>query len=250
MYIKNALQRYLRMTTIPTVKDNGPWTVFYSWQSTLPNSTNRGLVLTCIDKAVETLNAEMNVEDSLRVDSDTNGRPGSPKIFDTILEKIKQCDVFIADVSLVAERQANSNVMVELGYALNALGPDRIVMVCNTAFGSIGDLPFDLGFNRVIPYSCTREEKDKAAVRAALVSKLKAAIDGICRPVKSISHMLQSACRAQENRISRQQCCGMELDMFRIGMARPMAFKRPLLGQTNVPNGSEVTPALVINDEV
>ncbi|MBU9641077.1 hypothetical protein [Burkholderia gladioli] len=183
-YIKNALERYQRETTIPTVKENGPWTVFYSWQSTLPNSTNRALIRTCIDKAVDALNAEMNVEDSLRVDSDTSGRPGSPKIFDTILEKIKQCDVFIADVSLVEGKQANSNVMVELGYALSLLGSDGIVMVYNTAFGSISDLPFDLGFNRVIPYSCTKEEEGKAAVRAALIPKLKAAIDGICRPAK------------------------------------------------------------------
>ncbi|MFP3604658.1 hypothetical protein [Paraburkholderia sp. SIMBA_053] len=184
LYVKNALERYQRETTIPRVKENGPWTVFYSWQSTLPNSTNRGLVRTCIDRAVDALNAEMNVEDSLRVDSDTSGRPGSPKIFDTILEKIKQCDVFIADVSLVAGKQANSNVMVELGYALSVLGPDGIVMVCNTAFGSISDLPFDLGFNRVILYSCTKEDEDKATVRAALTPKLKAAIDGICRPTK------------------------------------------------------------------
>ncbi|WP_051975186.1 hypothetical protein [Cupriavidus necator] len=182
--IKVALEQYQRKTTLPKKKENGPWTVFYSWQSSLPNSTNRGLIRTCIDKAVDALNAEMNVEDSLRVDSDTSGRPGSPKIFDTILEKIKDCDVFIADVSLVAGKQANSNVMVELGYALSVLGPDGIVMVCNTAFGSISDLPFDLGFNRVIPYLCAKEDEDKATVRAALIPKLKAAIDGICRPAK------------------------------------------------------------------
>lgn len=182
--VKNALERYQRETAIPKMKENGPWTVFYSWQSTLPNPTNRGLVRTCIDKAVEALNAEMNAEESFRVDSDTSGRPGSPKIFDTILDKIKQCDVFIADVSLVAEKQANSNVMVELGYALSVLGPDGLIMVCNTAFGSISDLPFDLGFNRIIPYSCAKEDNDKATVRAALIPQLKAAIEGICRPTK------------------------------------------------------------------
>lgn len=126
----------------------------------------------------------MNVEDSVRVDSDTSDRPGAPKIFDTILEKIEYCHVFVADVSLVADKQANSNVMVELGYALRVRGPEAIVMICNTAFGSIGDLPFDLGFSRVIPYSCSEEQQDKASVRAALIPKLKAAIDGICRPTK------------------------------------------------------------------
>ncbi len=181
--IKDALQDYQRRTALPEM-NTGPWTVFYSWQSTLPNSTNRGLIRTCLDKAVATLNAEMNVEDSVRVDSDTSGRPGAPKIFDTILEKIEACHVFVADVSLVSDKQANSNVMVELGYALKTLGPEAIVMVCNTSFGNINDLPFDLGFNRVIAYSCTGEQGDKAAVRSELTPKLKAAIDGICRPTK------------------------------------------------------------------
>jgi len=182
--VKTALEEYQRKTILPKTKENGPWTVFYSWQSTLPNATNRGLIRTCLDKAVAALNAEMNIEDSVRVDSDASGRPGSPKIFDTILEKIEHCDVFVADVSLVADKQANSNVMVELGYALKAHGPNSILMVCNTAFGNINDLPFDLGFNLVIPYSCPKEQEDKAAVRGTLIPKLKAAIDGICRPAK------------------------------------------------------------------
>jgi hypothetical protein len=180
--VKKALERYQQITVAPSAKAAGPWTVFYSWQATLPNATNRGLIRACIDKATAALNAEMTIEDSVRVDSDTSGLPGSPKIFEAILEKVDHCNVFIADVSLVAEKQSNSNVMVELGYALKVLGPSGIVMVCNSAFGEIRDLPFDLGFNRVIPYTCALEG-DKAAVRAELIPKLKAAIAGICRPV-------------------------------------------------------------------
>lgn len=159
---------------------SGTWTVFYSWQSTLPNSTNRGFIRTSLDKAVAEINRETVVEDSVRVDSDASGRPGSPKIFDTILDKISSCDVFVADVSLVSSKQSNSNVMVELGYALSKLGPDGIVMVCNTAFGEIADLPFDLGFNLVIPYTCPEGEADKATIRAGFARKLKAAIEGVC----------------------------------------------------------------------
>jgi hypothetical protein len=159
---------------------SGAWTVFYSWQSTLPNSTNRGFIRTSLDKAVAEINRETVVEDSVRIDSDTNGRPGSPKIFETILDKISSCDVFVADVTLVSGKQSNSNVMVELGYALSKLGPEGIVMVCNTAFGEIADLPFDLGFNRVIPYACAEGESDKATIRADFARKLKAAIEGVC----------------------------------------------------------------------
>jgi hypothetical protein len=111
--IKASIEEYKRKKTATGIKKNGPWTVFYSWQSSLSNSTNRGIVRNCLEKAAAALNAEMSVEDSLRedsvrVDSDINGRPGSPKIFDTILEKIKLCDVFVADVSLVGNKQSNS----------------------------------------------------------------------------------------------------------------------------------------------
>lgn len=180
--VREALEGLLAKAALPSkAKHTGPWTVFYSWQATLPGATNRSLIRKCLDSAVTALNTEVEVNDSLRVDSDTGGRPGSPKIFDTILDKIDQCNIFVADVSLVAPRQSNSNVMVELGYALKVLGPEGIVMVCNTAFGSMSDLPFDLGFNRVIHYACPEEGADKAAVRAALTPQLKSAIAGIIR---------------------------------------------------------------------
>src|SRR5205823_3575063 len=42
----------------------------------------------------------------------------------------------------------NSNVLVELGYALARLGNERIVCVMNEAFGKPTDLPFDLAHRR------------------------------------------------------------------------------------------------------
>jgi hypothetical protein len=40
-------------------------------------------------------------------------------------------------------RTPNPNVLVELGYALKALGDERVIVVVNTAFGKEELLPFD-----------------------------------------------------------------------------------------------------------
>ena len=42
----------------------------------------------------------------------------------------------------------NPNVMLEYGYALDALGNQRLIGVFNKAFGKPDDLPFDLRHRR------------------------------------------------------------------------------------------------------
>jgi hypothetical protein len=87
--------------------------VFYSWQSTLPNSDNRGLIFECLKKVVSKINAEIDQPDRkpVQLDHDTKDKPGSPKIFETVIEKINKSGIFVADVSLVANNQSNSNVV-------------------------------------------------------------------------------------------------------------------------------------------
>lgn len=138
-------------------------TIFYSWQSDAPNNVNRSLVERALELAVRDLNADI-VEaerEEVELTQDTQGVPGTPDIAATIFAKIESCKVFVCDVSLVLTGEKskggtrlcpNPNVMLELGYAMKALGQDRILMVCNTAFGRIEDLPFDLRGKRPVPY--------------------------------------------------------------------------------------------------
>lgn len=138
-------------------------TIFYSWQSDAPNNTNRSFIERALELAVRDLNTDI-VEaerDEVELTQDTQGVPGTPDIAATILTKIESCDVFVCDVSLVLEGEKakggtrlcpNPNVMLELGYAMKALGQNRILMVCNTALGHIEDLPFDLRGKRPVPY--------------------------------------------------------------------------------------------------
>lgn len=179
-------------TALNTLKNNYqtqiqtiPRKVFYSWQASLPNVDNRGLIFDCLKKAVLKLNAEIEQPDRepIQLDHDTKDEPGSPKIFEVIIEKINQSGIFVADVSLVANNQSNSNVMVELGYALSKLGNKRIIMVFNEAYGETRMAPFDLGFNRMITYNYknTSNNSDKTKQKEILTSKLCSALKTILK---------------------------------------------------------------------
>jgi hypothetical protein len=123
------------------------------------------------------------------VDRDTQGVAGSPDIAKTIFQKIEKADVVVADVSLInsapqGRPTPNPNVLLELGYALHALGDERVVLVFNTAFGKIEDLPFDLRMRRVTPYCSTESAPERSTERKALESKLDDAIRAALGSIK------------------------------------------------------------------
>ena len=116
------------------------FTIFYSWQSDLPNSTTRGLIESSIEAAVRSLRDTVSVY----ADRDTQGVTGSPDIVQTIFSKIDESDVFVADVTSVAtyhpldkdgnetdrlKATPNANVMIELGYATQVVGWDNICLL-------------------------------------------------------------------------------------------------------------------------
>src|SRR5262245_38295219 len=130
-------------------------TIFYSWQSDLPNSTNRGFIGDCLERAIKELRAEGSLGVEPALDRDTQGVPGSPDIADTIFEKIDNCAMFVGDVSFINGRRdgaacdctrltPNPNVIAEWGWASKAVGFERVVCVLNEATGGVNDLPFDL----------------------------------------------------------------------------------------------------------
>jgi len=152
-------------------------TVFYSWQSDLPNRTNRGFIEECLERAIKELKAEGELRVEPCVDRDTKNVPGSPDIAATIFEKIEACALFVCDVSLINKGATgrltpNPNVLIELGYAVKTLGWKRVVCVFNEATGTIEDLPFDLRHRRVRAYRLD-DGQEKADVRKLLAQLLK-----------------------------------------------------------------------------
>ena len=94
--------------------------------------------------AVQRAGSGMHVEDSPRLDHDTENESGTPPIAETILRKIKNSAIMIADMTFCSEiredgpegkvkkKNPNPNVMMELGYAAAIMGWSRIILVINT----------------------------------------------------------------------------------------------------------------------
>ncbi|MFI5089768.1 MAG: hypothetical protein ACHP7P_06895 [Terriglobales bacterium] len=131
--------------------------VFFSWQNDTPTREGRNLIEKALRTAVANIAKDVTVEEAVRggleVDKDTQGVPGSPPLFDTILTKIRQAAVFVPDFTFVTTRSSdrptpNPNVLIEYGYALKAVGHSGIIAVMNEAYGGPGSLPFDLAHHR------------------------------------------------------------------------------------------------------
>lgn len=147
--------------------------IFYSWQSDLPSSENRGFIQSCIDAAVNNLENTICIES----DRDTKGEFGSPDIASTIFEKIDQCDIFVADVSIINSEHyeknerdefvkiqkfsPNPNVLLELGYAAKTISWENIICIVNEDYGNPNQMPFDLDHRRLTPYSLKKFGKTK-----------------------------------------------------------------------------------------
>jgi hypothetical protein len=144
-----------------------PFRVFYSWQSDLPTIVNLKLIRSALSKASVTMNDDPGLNLHVVIDEATREIPGSPNIADSIFEKIRAADVFICDLTKVAEAEndegnvrkySNPNVALELGYAVRVLGWRRIIILFNLAYGTIpDDLPFDASGHRATPYTCKAE---------------------------------------------------------------------------------------------
>jgi hypothetical protein len=156
-------------------------TVFYSWQSDLPNTSNRGFIEKVLNKAVKEIASDESIGIEPVIDRDTAGVGGSPEISGTIFDKIAKADIFVADVSIInkdekGRKVPNPNVLIELGYAFKALGHNNVILVMNTGFGGLELLPFDLRTRRVLTYNTTLE---KTKELNDLVSKVKSQLEVI-----------------------------------------------------------------------
>lgn len=155
--------------------------VFYSWQSDLPNATNRGFIGDALDKAVKSISDDASNSFKPVTDSDTRGEPGSPEILATIMKKIDESHAFVCDLSIISPKRSkkptpNPNVMLELGYALKSLGADQIILLFNSAYGDIKDLPFDIDKRRVTIYTMPEAAPERAPEKKKLEKILKDAL--------------------------------------------------------------------------
>ena len=169
-----------------------PLIIFYSWQSKTDEKKNRYFIRDAAEKAVRIINEEDKPElhnFEIVVQDSTRGVPGTPDIPETIKKRIRECDIFLSDITMIMdpdiqpdlpEPHYSNNVMLELGFAQSVVDSDRIITVLNNDFGSVRDdlnkIPFDNRQLRApIEYSY-----DKA--KDQFVSILKKAIEDCLAP--------------------------------------------------------------------
>lgn len=131
-----------------------------------------------MEKAIKELEGSKYFSIEIRLDKDTQGVEGAPDIANTIFEKIKQCHLFVADISIINvnsgeefRKAPNPNVLVELGYAASILGWDKVLLLYNLGFGGVQHLPFDLKMRRPIFYSLNETNVDDKQVQKTILTK-------------------------------------------------------------------------------
>lgn len=160
--------------------------VFWSWQNDYQPESNRHFIRGALGDAVKNASEGLGLEPAERpeLDHDTKNTPGMAEITNTILKKINESAVFVADLTPIGETDngkalPNPNVMIELGWALKALGPDRIIAIMNTNSGyTPDDLPFDVRHRRAMTYELapSASKADRAKVRKGLTTELTEAL--------------------------------------------------------------------------
>jgi hypothetical protein len=165
-------------------------TIFYSWQVDRPTINCRNFIEKALQSAIDRLKADIEIEPSLRegleLDRDTKNVPGSPPVFDTIMQKIASASIFVPDFTFVGQRvgerpTSNPNVLIEYGYALHRPGPPRIIAVMNDTYGEPTNLtiPFNLVHRRFpITYTLAENTNDEArnAEKRSLTGKFESAL--------------------------------------------------------------------------
>ena len=135
--------------------------IFFSWQSDI--TKNRAIIEPALQGAVSEFNSSEAPGSALEYDYATRDTPGAPDITTTILEKIRNSDFYICDITpIVPEKDiANSNVMFELGFAMSCLGWERIILLFNVSEGNMeSQLPFDVKIHKIIKFSTKGEKKN------------------------------------------------------------------------------------------
>ena len=172
--------------------------LFWSWQSETPQRTGRIFVRDALREAIEQLKITADIDeperDADKIDHDPERVSGGVGLVREILRSIDAAAAFVADVSAVGKvgsgadvqlqgggnKLINSNVALELGYALRALSDQKLIMVLNAHYGWQDELPFDVR-NRddALVYTLTPNagRPEIEAERKKLTARLVIAID-------------------------------------------------------------------------
>lgn len=175
-------------------------TVFFSWQSDIDNEKlkNKEFLCNCIKKALKNLENKGDLKNVFfEFQESTSNIAGNPSIPNTIDRRIENCDVFIADLSIVdsysklelflrklrkakTKRGPNNNAFGEYNKALASHSDGQIVTIMNYLNGDPTKdnslIPFDTRERRFPIGYLLKSDKDIEKIKPSVVSQLENAI--------------------------------------------------------------------------
>lgn len=135
--------------------------LFFSWQS--EDTKSRKTLEKSLQDAIDTLRDKGIM---LEIDHSTLGESGMPSIDQTILRKIDSCDIFLADITPVCNYKLtlgngtqitkevpNPNVLLELGYAMSALGVSYVIVAAHQGTWIPANMPFDINHRTIYSFT-------------------------------------------------------------------------------------------------
>ena len=152
--------------------------LFFSWQSDVKE--NHKMIGDTLREACEDIRLEGDYD--IDYDESTWGISGSPVIETVVVEKIKACDLFVADVTPIfstgKKDLPNPNVMMELGVAKASM-IDGVTLLLYTGTINADRMPFDINHQRLSSFSkkTITDFVKQMAQTAAENPKLKSAFD-------------------------------------------------------------------------
>lgn len=142
------------------------YSIFFAWQS--QNRETQKYIKKELIRSQQELKTE-GMEIKI-IFSPTQDETGSPDINNTIIEQIKECDIFIGDLSFVDYDNcvSNENVLYESGIADAFLGEERVILICdqNTV---IENIAFDINHRRISRFNTQQKSSIKEWIRLALM---------------------------------------------------------------------------------
>lgn len=151
--------------------------LFFSWQSDLRDE--QAFLRACLQEICDDLDIEY--------DEDTRNTGTAEFVADVLLRKIKNCEIFVADLTPVGQtpsgkKLSNPNVCFETGFAERHHSRSQIVLIFNEDRGTFDDLPFDLSKRVSVRFSLVGA--DKPGVTKTFKTSLKKTLSTAIKTVE------------------------------------------------------------------
>lgn len=153
--------------------------LFFSWQS--EDAKSREILSSALQDVVKAMSLQGI---KLEIDYSTLGEAGMPSIDQTILRKIDDCDIFLADITPICNKSQtlsngkqimkelpNPNVLLELGYAMSALGVNYVIIAAHQGQWIPSNMPFDINHHKI--YSFTTSNCDLKPCISEVIEYIK-----------------------------------------------------------------------------